>query len=148
MSLKEKLTADMKTAMREKDSVRLNTIRMVRSALKNKEIEAGGELDDQGIIQVVSTLVKQRRESIAMYRENDRQDMADQEQAEIEVLQVYLPQQLSEEEVAAIVDAAIAETGASSVKDMGAVMKVVMAKTTGRADGKMVNQLVRSRLNA
>ncbi len=148
MSLKEKLTADMKTAMREKDSVRLNTIRMVRSALKNKEIEAGGELDDQGIIQVVSTLVKQRRESIAMYRENDRQDMADQEQAEIEVLQVYLPQQLSEEEVAAIVDAAIAETGASSVKDMGAVMKVVVAKTTGRADGKMVNQLVRSRLNA
>lgn len=148
MSLQDQLTADMKTAMKDKDSTRLNTIRMVRSALKNKEIEVGGALDDQGVIGVVSTLVKQRRDAAAVYRENDREDMAAQEEAEIAILQQYLPAQLSEAEIDAIVAAAVAEAGATSLKEMGAVMKIVMAKTAGRADGKLVNQKVREQLGA
>lgn len=146
MSLKDQLTADMKEAMKAKQAERLVTIRQVRSAIKNKEIEVGQELDDQAVIAVISTQVKQRRESAQMYRDNDRPELADKEEAELAILQDYLPTQLGEAELREIVAAVIAEVGATSAKDMGKVMPVVMSKTKGTADGKLVNLLVRELL--
>ncbi len=146
MSLKDKLTQDMKEAMKAKQTDRLGTIRQLRGAIKNKEIELQQDLDDDAIISVISTLVKQRREAAQMYTDNDRPELAAKEEAEMAVLQEYLPAQLGEEEVKAIVSAVIAETGASSMKDMGKVMPLVMARTKGAADGKFVNQLVRELL--
>ncbi len=146
MSLKDQLNNDMKEAMKAKQTERLGTIRQLRSAIKNKEIELGKELDDDGIIAVISTLVKQRREAAQMYRDNDRPELAAKEEAELEVLQGYQPAQLSEAELRDIVAAVIAEVGATSVKDMGKVMPQVMARTKGAADGKLVNQIVRESL--
>ena len=146
MSLQDQLNNDMKDAMRAKDALRLGTIRQLRSAIKNKEIEIGQSLDDEGVTAVISTQVKQRREAAQMYRDNERLDLAEKEEAELEVLQSYLPAQLSEEELRAIIGAIIAEVGATSPKDMGKVMGPVMAKTRGCADGKLVNQLVRDLL--
>ena len=146
MSIKDRLMQDMKEAMKSKQSERLGTIRQLRSAIKNKEIEQRQDLDDDGIIGVISTAVKQRREAAQMYHDNDRPELAVKEEAELAVLQQYLPAQLSEAEVREIVIAVIAESGASSMKDMGRVMPQVMAKTKGSADGKMVNQLVREQL--
>lgn len=146
MGLKDQLLADMKTAMKAKQAERLSTIRQLRSAIKNKEIELQQELDDNAIIGVISTAVKQRREAAQMYRDNDRLELAEKEEFEMAVLQDYLPAQLSEEDVSAIVVAVIAEVGAGSMQDMGKVMPLVMAKTKGSADGKMVNQLVRKHL--
>lgn len=146
MSLKEQLTTDMKEAMKAKQAERLGTIRQVRSAIKNKEIELGQELDDQAVIAVLSTQVKQRRESAQMYRDNERPELADKEEAELVILQGYLPAQLGETELRAIVAAVIAEVGATSARDMGKVMPVVMSRTKGAADGKLVNQLVRELL--
>ncbi len=146
MSIKDQLMQDMKEAMKSKQSERLGTIRQLRSAIKNKEIEQRQDLDDSGIIAVISTAVKQRREAAQMYHDNDRPELAAKEEAELVVLQQYLPAQLSEAEVREIVIAVIAESGASSMKDMGKVMPQVMAKTKGSADGKMVNRLVREQL--
>lgn len=146
MSLKEQLTVDMKEAMKAKQSERLGTIRQLRSAIKNKEIELGRELGDEDVISVISTQVKQRREAAQMYHDNERPELAEKEEAELAVLQGYLPAQLSEDEVREIVAAVIAEVGAESARDMGKVMPVVMAKTKGSADGKLVNQLVREML--
>ncbi len=146
MSLQDLLTNDMKDAMRAKDSVRLTTIRQLRSAIKNKEIELGKSLDDEAIISVITTQGKQRREASQMYRENERLELAEKEDAELEILLAYLPAQLSEVEIRSIISAAIAETGATSPKDMGKVMGLVMAKTRGCADGKLVNQLVKELL--
>ena len=146
MSLKEQLTMHMKEAMKAKQTVRLGTIRQLRSAIKNKEIDLGRELDDQAVTAVIATQVKQRRESAQMYRENDRPELADKEEAELAILQEYLPAQLGEAELRDIVAAVIAEVGATSPKDMGKVMPVVMSKTKGAADGKLVNQLVRELL--
>ncbi len=146
MSLQDLLTNDMKDAMRAKDSVRLTTIRQLRSAIKNKEIELGKSLDDEAIISVITTQGKQRREASQMYRENERLELAEKEDAELEILLAYLPAQLSEVEIRSIISAAIAETGATSPKDMGMVMGPVMAKTRGCADGKLVNQLVKELL--
>ncbi len=146
MSLKDQLNNDMKEAMKAKQTERLSTIRQLRSAIKNKEIELGKELDDEAVISVIGTLVKQRREAAQMYRDNARPELADKEEAELAVLQDYLPAQLSETELREIVKAVIAETGASSMKDMGKVMPQVMAKTKGAADGKLINQLVRELL--
>jgi uncharacterized protein len=147
MSLNERITEAMKEAMRAKDSVRLNAIRLLRSAIKNREIEARQELDDQAVTSVLSSLVKQRRESAQVYRDNDRIDMAEKEEAEIAILQEFLPTQLSEEEIRAIIEAAVAETGAASMKDMGKVMKIVSSQTLGRADGRVVSELVKARLS-
>ncbi|SHI94374.1 hypothetical protein SAMN02745165_01201 [Malonomonas rubra DSM 5091] len=147
MSLKEQLTNDMKEAMKAKQTERLSTIRQLRSAIKNKEIDLGKELDDDAVIAVIGTLVKQRREAAQMYRDNDRLELAEKEEAELVVLQDYLPAQLGEDELREIVTAVIAETGASTMKDMGKVMPQVMAKTKGAADGKLVNQLVREQLS-
>ncbi len=146
MSLKDQLNNDMKEAMKAKQTERLGTIRQLRSAIKNKEIELGKELDDDAVIAVISTLVKQRREAAQMYRDNDRPELAAKEEAELEVLQGYQPAQLSEAELRDIVAAVIAEVGATSAKDMGKVMPQVMARTKGAADGKLVNQIVRESL--
>ncbi|RLB72682.1 MAG: GatB/YqeY domain-containing protein [Deltaproteobacteria bacterium] len=146
MSLKDQLVQDMKTAMKAKQVDRLGTIRQLRSAIKNKEIELRQDLDDSAILSVIGTAVKQRREAAEMYSDNDRPELAAKEEAEMAILQGYLPAQLSETEVRDIVTAVIAETGATSIKDMGKVMPQVMGRTKGCADGKVVNQLVRELL--
>lgn len=147
MDLKERLNEAMKEAMRAKDSLRLNAIRLVRTAIKNREIDARHDLDDQEVIGVLSSLVKQRRESAEVYRANARPDMAEKEEAELAVIQEFLPAQLSPAEVDAVIEEAVAETGASSMKDMGKVMKIVSARTTGRADGREVSERVKARLS-
>lgn len=146
MDLKARLTQEMKEAMKARDSIRLTTIRMILTAIKNKEIEQREELDDAGVTAILSTLLKQRREAVQAYREGGREELAQKEEAEIAVLKDFLPAQLSREEIGEIIDAAIAETGAGSMKEMGAVMQIVMARTSGRADGKMVSNMVRERL--
>ena len=148
MSLKATLTAAMKESMKAKDTVRLGTVRMTLAAIKNKEIAAGGELDDAAVTDILSTLVKQRREAAEAFREGDRLELAEKEEAELVVLQSFLPEQLSEDEVRELVDSVVTELGASSMKDMGAVMKVLTDKTRGRADGKLVSDLVKKRLLA
>ncbi|MBD1400633.1 GatB/YqeY domain-containing protein [Pelovirga terrestris] len=146
MSLKEQLNQDMKAAMKSRQTDRLSTIRQLRSAIKNKEIELRQDIDDNTILAVISTLVKQRRESAELYRSNDRPELADKEEAELAVLQQYLPAQLSEDELRALVAEVITATGAASIKDIGKVMPVVMAKTKGSAEGRLVNQVVRELL--
>ncbi|HKK00903.1 MAG TPA: GatB/YqeY domain-containing protein [Desulfuromonadales bacterium] len=148
MSLTDQLTEAMKEAMKAKDSLRLNAIRLIRTAVKNREIEARETLDDQQVIGVLSTLVKQRRESAQVYRDNGREELAAKEEAELTVIQEFLPAQLDEAELQAIIAAAVEETGASSLKDMGKVMKLVTGRTTGRADGRLVSELVKARLSA
>lgn len=148
MNLNERIIEAMKEAMRAKDSVRLSAIRLLRSAIKNREIEARQELDDQAVTSVLSSLVKQRRESAQVYRDNDRIDMAQKEEAEVVILQEFLPAQLSEDEIRAIIEAAVVETGAASMKDMGKVMKLVNSQTLGRADGRVVSELVKVRLSS
>jgi uncharacterized protein YqeY len=145
MSIQNQLIDAMKVAMKAKESLRLNTIRMARTALKNAEIEARQELDDAAAIKILSTLVKQRREAADAYRET-RPELAEKEELELAVLQEFLPAQLSAEEIEALVARAIVESGASSMKDMGAVMKLITPQTTGRADGKLVSGLVRNKL--
>jgi uncharacterized protein YqeY len=146
MSLKDQLMQDMKEAMKAKQVNRLGTIRQLRGAIKNKEIELRQDLDDNGILGVIGTAVKQRREAAQMYSDNGRPELAAKEEAELAVLQAYLPAQLSEAEVREVVIAVIAETGAKSPQDMGKVMPQVMARTKGSADGKMINRLVREQL--
>jgi uncharacterized protein YqeY len=145
MTIQERLTEEMKAAMKAKDALRLSTVRMARTAIKNAEIEARCELGEEAVIKLLSTLVKQRREAADAYRAS-RPELAEKEELELAVLQEFLPQPLSPEEVRDIIDRAIAELGASSMKDMGAVMKQVTARTVGRADGKEVSGLVRMRL--
>ena len=145
MSIQDQLLDAMKAAMKAKDSLRLTTIRMARTALKNVEIDTRQELDEAAAIKVLSTLVKQRREAAEAYRET-RPELAEKEELEVVILQEFLPAQLSEAEIEALVAKAIAESGADSMKAMGAVMKLVTPQTTGRADGKLVSNLVRKRL--
>jgi uncharacterized protein YqeY len=145
MSIQDRLSEEMKVAMRARDSLRLGTIRMARTALKNAEIEARQALDDAAAIKVLSTLVKQRREAAEAYRAT-RPELADKEEQELVVLQEFLPAQLSETELAEMIARAITASGASSMRDMGAVMKLVTPQTTGRADGKLVSEIVRKQL--
>ena len=148
MSLKEKLTDDMKTAMKAKEKLRLSVVRMVRGAIRQAEIDGKTELDDDGVIAIISKEVKSRRDSIEEFRKGGRDDLVQQAEAEIAVLMPYLPQQLSEDEVRALAKAAVAKTGAASPKDMGKVMGALMPEVKGRADGKMVNAVVRELLNS
>lgn len=148
MSLNEQLIEAMKTAMKARESLRLNAIRLIRTAIKNREIDERRELDDQEVIGVLSTLVKQRKESAQVYREGGRPELAEKEEQELAIIQEFLPTQLGEEEIRAIIEAAVSETGAASMKDMGKVMKVVTGKTLGRADGRLVSELVKARLSA
>jgi len=145
MSIQEQLLEAMKVAMKAKDSLRLSTIRMARTALKNAEIDTRQELDATEAIKILSTLVKQRREAAEAYRQT-RPELAEKEELEVVILQEFLPSQLSEVELAELVTKAVAESGASSMRDMGAVMKLVTPQTTGRADGKLVSELVRKQL--
>lgn len=146
MSLKEQLNESMKTAMKARDDLRLSAVRMVRSMVKNREIDQKKELNDQEITEVISTLVKQRRESIRMYREGNRPDLVEKEEAELEVLLGFLPAQLGSVEIEALVDRIIAETGAQGAKDMGRVMKALTPLTAGKADGKTVSDTVKQKL--
>jgi len=147
MSLEQSLSADIVTAMRAKDATRLTALRMLKTALTNKSIEKGRALEAAEELQVVSQLVKQRRDSIDQFTKGGRKDLADKEQAEIVILDTYLPAAASDDEIGSAVAAAIAETGASSQKDMGRVMKAVMAALAGKTvDGKRVNEAVRAKL--
>jgi uncharacterized protein len=146
MALKEQLDADLKAAMREKDTLKLSVVRMLKSAIKYREIEIMKPLDDAGVQGVISSEIKRRRDSVEQYRAGNRADLADKEEAEIAILQVYLPQQLTPDELRAKVDAAIAKVGAQGPKDMGAVMKALLPEVQGRAEGKAVSDLVKARL--
>lgn len=146
MTLQTQLNDAMKEAMKAKDSLRLNAIRLIKTAVKNREIDERRELGEQEVIAVLSSLVKQRKESAQVYRENGRQELAEKEELELAVIQSFLPAQLDEAGIRQLIEAAVAETGAASPKDMGKVMKIVSAQTLGRADGKLVSELVKARL--
>jgi uncharacterized protein YqeY len=149
MPLSEKVNADISAAMKAKDAARLSALRMLKAAIMNKGVEKGRDLEDAEVLQVVSSLVKQRRDSVDQFTKAGRTDLADKETAEIAVLEQYLPPAASQDEVDAAVAAAIAETGATSPKDMGKVMKAVMPRLAGKnADGRAINEAVRRKLGA
>lgn len=145
-TLKLQIQNDMKTAMKAKDSERLGTIRMLMAAIKQREIDEQTTLSDADILTVVNKMIKQRKESEKQFRDADRKELADKEATEITYLTVYLPEQLSETEVIAIIEAAIAETGASSMKEMGTVMNLIRPKLQGRADMGAVSGLIKKKL--
>ena len=134
MSLKDKITSDLTEAMKAKDSNRLSTLRMVKANLMNRQIEKGGELTDDEVMKALQSLVKQRRDSIEQYEKAGRSELVAKEAAEIAVIETYLPQAASSEEIAAAVSDAVSEIGASSMKDMGTVMKAALAKLAGKSD--------------
>jgi hypothetical protein len=145
--LVDRVNADVIAAMRAKDQIRLAALRMLKSALTNKGVEKGRELEENEALQVVSTLIKQRRESIEQFEKGSRQDLADRESAEIGVLEQYLPPAATESDMTVAIDAAVAETGAASMKDMGKVMKAVTSRLAGRTvDGRALSELVRKKL--
>ncbi|MDR0879267.1 MAG: GatB/YqeY domain-containing protein [Clostridioides sp.] len=146
MSLKQKLQDDLKTSMKNKDVVRKSVVTLVRAAIKQIEVDNRVELGDDEVVDVVSKQMKQRRDSLVEFQKAGRQDLIDQTEAEIEVLKEYLPQQLSDEELQEIVKTTISEVGATSMKDMGKIMSAIQPKVKGRADGKRVNELVRTNL--
>jgi len=149
MLLRDKVNTDIAAAMKAKEPIRLSALRMLKAAIMNKGIEKSHDLDDAEVLQVVSTLVKQRRDSIEQFAKAGRTDLVDKESAEIKILEEYLPPAASAEEIDAAIAAAISETGASSVKDMGKVMKAVMPRLAGKnADGRLVNDAVRRKLGA
>jgi uncharacterized protein YqeY len=148
MNLKEKITEDMKAAMRAKESARLSTIRLLLAAMKQKEVDERIELQDTDVLSIIEKMLKQRRESIAQFEKAGRQDLADSEKAEIVVLQAYLPQQMSEAEVADAIAAAIKESGAAGPKDMGKVMGLLKGKLAGRTDMGKLSGLVKSKLGS
>ena len=147
MSLKAQITEDMKTAMRAKDSVRLGTIRLLQAAMKQKEVDERVELDDAAVIAIVDKLIKQRKDSIAAFEGANRQDLADVEKAEVDVLKVYLPERMSEAEVTAAVQAIVAEVGAAGPGDMGKVMGAVKSQLAGKADMGLVSAAVKAALS-
>jgi uncharacterized protein YqeY len=148
MTLNEKIIADMTEAMKAKDAERLGTLRMVKSNLMNRKIEKGSDLTDEEVQKSLQTLVKQRRDSIEQYEKADRADLAAKEASEIAFIEVYLPQAATPEEVEQAVAEAVVETGATTMKEMGIVMKAVQAKLTGKsADGKLVSEAVKAKLS-
>jgi|SRR5947209_2846492 len=149
MSISEQIQKDLVEAMRSREELRLSTLRMVKSALKNKEVDKRGPLDEKETQQVLSTLIKQRRDSIEQFTKGGRQELADKEAAEIKLIEAYLPKAMGEEQIAEVVKATIAEMGSPTMKDMGTVMKNAMAKlqaTGARVDGKVVSELVKKNL--
>jgi uncharacterized protein YqeY len=150
MELSEQIQKDMVEAMRSRDELRLSTLRMVKSALQNKKIEKRAPLDEKEAQQVLSTLIKQRRDAIEQFQKGGRQELADKEAAEIKLIEAYLPKAMGEEEIAATVKATIVEMGSPTMKDMGTVMKNVMAKlqaSGARVDGKVVSEQVKKQLS-
>lgn len=144
--LKERITEDMKSAMRAKDTLRLGTIRLLLAAMKQREVDERIELDDAAITGIIEKLIKQRRDSISQFQTAGRQDLVDGEQAELAILQAYLPEPLSAAEIDAAVSAAVAESGAGSVKDMGKVMGLLKTRLAGRADMGQVSALIKAKL--
>lgn len=147
--LSQQITEDLKTAMRDKNALALNTIRMLKSSIKNAAIEKGGasaELDDPEVIAVIRKEVKKRQDSIEQFESGGRQELAEQEKLEMALLNAYLPEPLSDADLAKVIDAAIAEVGATSRKEMGQVMKLVQDRTAGRADGKTLSAAVMAKL--
>jgi uncharacterized protein YqeY len=147
MSLEERLIEEMKGAMKSSDKLRLSTIRMIRSALKNKEIEIRKKLEDEDVVKVIQAMVRKGEESVEQFQTGGRTDLVEKEKKEIEILKSFLPQPLSQDQILKIIDQSIQETQASSLKDIGKVMKSVMPKMGGKADGKLINQLVKERLS-
>ena len=149
MSLKQQIISDMTAAMKAQDSVRTSTLRMLKAAITNREKEGGGELTDEEVQKLLRSQLKQRRDSIEQFEKAGRQELANKEKAEIAIIDTYLPQAASQEEIDQAVAGAIAETNASSMKDMGSVMKAAMVKLAGKnADGKMVSETVKARLSS
>jgi len=149
MTLKDQITADMIAAMKAKDAARTSTLRMLKAAITNREKDGGGEISDEDVLKLLRTQVKQRRDSVEQYEKGGRKDLADKEQAEIGIIEGYLPKAASQDEINQAVAAAIAETGASSMKDMGTVMKAAMAQLAGKnADGKAVSEAGKGKLSA
>ena len=147
MSLKDKLMDDLKSAMKDKDTVRKNAVQMVRASVLQVEKDNKITLDDEGVIEVVAKEVKKRKDVLPEYEKSGRQELIEELNREIQVLMTYLPQQMSEEEIEALVIDAIAQAEAKSMKDIGKVMAVIMPKTKGKADGKVINQFVRKHLS-
>lgn len=148
MSLKEQIIADLTAAMKAKDADKLSTLRMVKANLMNRQIDKGSELTDEEITKALQSLLKQRRDSVEQYEKAERTDLAAKEKTEIAVIEAYLPQAATADEIDAAVAAAMSETGASAMKEMGAVMKAAMVHLAGKsADGKMVSDAVRSKLS-
>jgi len=147
MSLKERLDADLKTAMKEKDAAKLSTVRLLKSAIKYREIELAKALDDAEVQAVAASEIRRRRDSIEQYRAGNRPDLADKEEAEVRVLEGYLPAQLAPDELRAKVDEVVRRVGATGPKDMGAVMKALLPEVQGRAEGKTISELVKARLS-
>jgi len=147
MSLREQIVKDLTAAMKAQDAGRTSTLRMVKAAMMNRQIEKGSELDDDEMQKLLRSLVKQRRDSIEQYEKAGRQELVDKEKAEIEVIEIYLPQAASQNEIEQAVATAIAETGATSMKDMGKVMKAAQAALAGKnADGRLVSEAVKAKL--
>lgn len=147
MSLKERITEDMKTAMRAKDGARLGTIRLLTAAIKQKEVDERIELNDAQVLAIIEKMLKQRKDAIQQFIAGARQDLADKEQAEIEVIAAYMPQQANTDEIAAVVSAAVAEAAASGPQDMGKVMALVKTRLAGRADMTAVSAQVKQALS-
>jgi uncharacterized protein len=148
MSLKEQLLADLTASMKAQTPARTSTLRMVKAAMVNREIEKGGELDEEEMTKLLRSLVKQRRDSIEQYEKGGRADLVEKEEAEIKVIEAYLPAAASQSEIEQAVSAAVAETGATSMGDMGKVMKAAQAKLAGKnADGRTVSEIVKAKLN-
>lgn len=148
MTLKETFMEEMKNAMREKDTMKKNVVTMVRAAIKQYEVDNRVELDDEGVTEIIAKEVKKRRDSLPEYEKSGRDDLIAMLNEEINYLAKYLPEQMSEDEIREVVKSVIAETGAAGMKDMGKVMGAVIAKTKGRADGKVINGIVKECLNA
>jgi uncharacterized protein YqeY len=147
MSLKERITSDMTAAMKSREAARLSTLRMVKAAVQNREIEKGGELSDEEVSKTLQSLVKQRRDSVEQYEKAGRTELARKEQEEIAVIEEYLPRAATREEIERAVAEAVAETGATSMKEMGAVMKAALARLAGHsADGRMISEMVKQKL--
>ncbi|WP_293700766.1 GatB/YqeY domain-containing protein [Peptostreptococcus sp.] len=146
MSLKEKLQEDLKSSMKNKDKVKKSVVTLIRAAIKQHEVDNRVELADDAIIDIISKQLKQRKDSLAEFVKANRDDLVEETKSEIQVLEGYLPQQLSEEELEKIVIETIAEVGATSMKDMGKIMAAIKPKTAGRADGRKINELVKKNL--
>lgn len=146
MTLKQKLQEDLKTSMKNKDTLRKSVITLIRSSIKQVEVDKRIELNDDDVIDIISKQLKQRNDSLEQFLDAGREDLVEETRSEIEVLKEYLPQQLSEEELNEIVKQTISEVGATSMKDMGKIMSVIKPKVKGRADGKLINELVKANL--
>ena len=148
MGLYEKINTDMVLAAKGKDKLRLSVVRLIKTGLHNREIDLKRPLNDEECLQLLSAMVKQRRDSIEQFRQGRRMDLVEKEEGELGIIQSFMPEQMSEEDIAQEIENAVREVGAVSIKDMGNIMKVLMPKLTGRADGKLVGDKVKARLSA